>query len=219
MTAINKDLNSVITSMNTLATLSSVEFFKSIPKRILLCTEASDLDCALRLFKLAGTFKGAEFGGFKGKHKHRPNVDGFIPSRKSIIQRCADLRDIAASWKIYHNDAKSVPIPEDMIEMQTICYIDPPYVGTENVYLNKLSRKDVIEIALLWSAKGASVMISEAEPIEELRVLGWEVVNISDVRVGQARKNSKINSEFITYLLATPPSQGKSKNKFSKYNQ
>ena len=85
----------------------------------------------------------------------------------------------------------------------TICYMDPPYVGTTQ-YANHLGRADVVAIARRWAAAGATVCISEAEPIPDLVGDGWEVADITGRRKGQRRTFSKQQSEYLTIKRATP---------------
>lgn len=85
----------------------------------------------------------------------------------------------------------------------TVVYIDPPYVGTTQ-YANKLPRADVIALARRWADAGATVCISEAEPIHELVADGWEVADITGRRRGQRRTFSKQQSEYLTIKRTTP---------------
>lgn len=85
----------------------------------------------------------------------------------------------------------------------TVVYIDPPYVGTTQ-YANKLPRADVVALARRWADAGATVCISEAEPIPELVTDGWEVADITGRRKGTRRTFSKQQSEYLTIKRATP---------------
>lgn len=71
-------------------------------------------------------------------------------------------------------------------------------------YANKLPRADVIALARRWADAGATVCISEAEPIPELVADGWEVADITRRRKGQRRTFSKQQSEYLTIKRATP---------------
>jgi hypothetical protein len=84
----------------------------------------------------------------------------------------------------------------------TICYMDPPYVGTTG-YASDLPRAEVVRLARAWADAGAWVVISEQEPIPELMADGWHAVDITDTRRGQKRTFSKQQREWLT--LSKPP--------------
>jgi hypothetical protein len=84
----------------------------------------------------------------------------------------------------------------------TVAYMDPPYVGTTG-YGHDLPRSEVVALARRWSAAGAMVAISEAEPIADLVAEGWHAVRIDGERKGQARTFSKQKDEWLT--LSRPP--------------
>lgn len=138
-------------------------------------------------------------GGFKGLHCLRPSVDGFIPSRSSLSATIEAAEPITA---VILPDARATD-PWPSLPPGTVVYIDPPYVGTTQ-YANKLPRADVIALARRWADAGATVCISEAEPIPDLVADGWEVADITGRRKGQRRTFSKQQSEFLTIKRATP---------------
>jgi hypothetical protein len=91
----------------------------------------------------------------------------------------------------------------------TVAYMDPPYVGTTG-YGHDLPRSEVVALARRWSAAGAMVAISEAEPIGDLVAEGWHAVRIDGERKGQARTFSKQKDEWLTLSNAptwTPTTQ------------
>jgi len=93
----------------------------------------------------------------------------------------------------------------------TVAYMDPPYVGTTG-YGHDLPRSEVVALARRWSAAGAMVAISEAEPIGDLVAEGWHAVRIDGERKGQARTFSKQKDEWLTLSNAptwTPTTQGR----------
>ncbi|NBW77150.1 MAG: hypothetical protein EBR34_15350 [Sphingomonadaceae bacterium] len=81
-------------------------------------------------------------------------------------------------------------------------YLDGPYENTTQ-YANLLPRAEQIALARRWAAAGATVAISEAEPIPELVADGWHAVRIDGERVGQKRTFSKQQTEWVT--LNRPP--------------
>ena len=107
-------------------------------------------------------------------------------------------------------DARGIePGPE--LPAGTVAYMDPPYVGTTG-YGHDLPRSEVVALARRWSAAGAMVAISEAEPIGDLVAEGWHAVRIDGERKGQARTFSKQKDEWLTLSNAptwTPKTQGR----------
>jgi hypothetical protein len=84
----------------------------------------------------------------------------------------------------------------------TVAYTDPPYLGTTG-YGHDLPRSEVVALARRWAAAGATVAISEAEPIADLTVEGWHAVRVDGERVGSKRTFSKQQAEWLT--LSRPP--------------
>jgi hypothetical protein len=84
----------------------------------------------------------------------------------------------------------------------TVAYMDPPYVGTTG-YGHDLPRSEVVALARRWAAAGATVAISEAEPIADLTAEGWHAVRIDGERMGQKRTFSKQQAEWVT--MNRPP--------------
>ena len=104
-------------------------------------------------------------------------------------------------------DARDVHPPA--LPPGTVCYMDPPYVGTTG-YASDLPRSEVVTLARRWHAAGARVCISEAEPIPELVSDGWHTVRIDGERQGQKRTFSRQQAEWLTLSEAPawrPPVQ------------
>lgn len=146
---------------------------------------------AAHLMVVASTYGGFETGGFKGRHKLRPNVDGFIPSRRALAMRVRSLC-IPKNLRVVHGNA------EDIEPYGACVYIDPPYRGTTK-YLADFPREAVVSTALRWWRAGSRVVVSEAEPIKELVENGWKIREISSQRRGQVRTNSRRASEWLTF--------------------
>lgn len=79
-----------------------------------------------------------------------------------------------------------------------VVYFDPPYRGKTG-YQHDLPRADVVTIARRWADAGALVIVSEAEPVAEL---GWECMEISAARRGNARTYGA-TAEWLT--MSRPP--------------
>jgi hypothetical protein len=91
----------------------------------------------------------------------------------------------------------------------TVAYMDPPYVGTTG-YGHDLPRSEVVALARRWADAGATVAISEAEPIGDLTAEGWHAVRVDGERRGQKRTFSKQQAEWVTMNRPpawTPPEQ------------
>lgn len=80
----------------------------------------------------------------------------------------------------------------------SVVYIDPPYAETTG-YGDTLPREEVVEFALRMNERPhVFVMVSEAEPIQELIDLGWKAVKISEGRGGESSFKSK-KEEWVTH--------------------
>ena len=101
---------------------------------------------------------------------------------------------------LIHPDARDIDPPA--LPPGTVVFCDPPYVNTTG-YAHDLPRAEVVALARRWAAAGATVAISEAEPIPELVAEGWHAVRIDGERVGQKRTFSKQQQEWVT--LSRPP--------------
>lgn len=81
-------------------------------------------------------------GGFKGEHKLRPSVDGFIPARPSLIRRIVAL---AGRWR---DVEVRLGLAEDVVfGPDDIAYLDPPYPGKQGYD----GDTNTPAIALTWS--------------------------------------------------------------------
>ena len=79
----------------------------------------------------------------------------------------------------------------------TVAYIDPPYQNTTQ-YANLFPREQWLPIVRAWAAAGATVCVSEAEPIPDLVAEGWHAVEITGTRRGQKRTFSAQQAEWLT---------------------
>lgn len=84
-----------------------------------------------------------------------------------------------------------------------VVYIDPPYRGTTG-YAHAFPRSEWLPVVRQWAAAGALVVVSEAEPIDDLLDDRWHAVEITGERVGQKRTFSKQQREWLT--MSRPPS-------------
>ncbi len=134
-------------------------------------------------------------GGFKGKHKLRPNVDGFIPSRSSLVSRIRSFPEIDAVCVV--GDARELEIPK-----KSIVYLDPPYAETTG-YGNSFTREDLLLLVERYREfQPLLIAISEKEPI---MVDGARHVNLTKRRRGQTRMSlTKSSNEWLTIIEGSP---------------
>jgi site-specific DNA-adenine methylase len=85
------------------------------------------------------------------------------------------------------------------LEPEGWIYLDPPYARQTGYGPDDLTRSQVVEMARAWRSKGTRVIVSEAEPIQEL---GWPSRSL-ELETHQGKKHrrfgSKTRSEYITY--------------------
>lgn len=156
-------------------------------------------DAARWLLVTAGSRGGV--GGFKGSHKLRPNVDGFIPSIPSLIRRIEamqieegvfEVRDSFAWWQN--------PIKDSYV------YLDPPYEGAtgygavtaESEFTVPVSSLPVSLIAEKWAKVAHVVAVSE----RKRKLLPWRVVDLTKRRKGQARISLTRSTRELLYVSA-----------------
>jgi len=144
-----------------------------------------------------------ERGDFGAKRPPESFLADSVPWGSGSLPSLADL-----TWPptIVSNADVSTVEPGTLPE-GTVCYMDPPYANTTG-YQAKLPREKVLEVAQRWADAGATVCVSEAEP---LPLPGWHHVEITECRVGQRRTFSKQKREWLTLNRApawVPGKQG-----------
>lgn len=92
-------------------------------------------------------------------------------------------------------DARDIPVE---VEEPTVVYIDPDYVNATGYPNGELPRPDLVDLSMRWASKGALVMISEAEPIEELTKRGWEAIQIASPNPTNASPFKSKKPEWVT---------------------
>lgn len=143
---------------------------------------------AMFLIHMAGARGG--IGGFKGRHLRRPNVDGFIPNRKSLVDRVKNWR-AEGDVQIIQSRVEDVVPP-----MGAKVYMDPPYIGRQQ-YNNK-SSTDVLSVARKWHEAGNEVFVSEAIPLD---IPGAIHIDLTENKKGQKRRSLTTDDrEWLTIL-------------------
>ena len=90
-----------------------------------------------------------------------------------------------------------LPSGDPDLDRNTVVFLDPPYVDTSG-YGFDFGRREVVRLALRWASAGATVAISEAEPIGPLVRLGWSVVDLTAKASGSRTQFSKQQREILT---------------------
>lgn len=128
--------------------------------------------------------------GYEGGENFN-EIDPLGPSLLRAVQSAPRMRSVSVV-----SDAALV-VPEG----RTCAFFDPPYRGTTGYSGGKLSRDEVVDIARKL-VRGAAVIISEAEAIDELVDDGWrcQLIRGSD-RTDQRQKFRKSSSaqEWVTF--------------------
>lgn len=113
------------------------------------------------------------------------------PMIPSLVRRLEEL-DFPSTFRCFFERARPVPSGA-----KTAVYLDPPYRGSTPYPNGSLLREEVVALALAYAGSGATVLVSEAEPLEELTRLGWNVVEIQPPRTDGSPFKGK-QSEYVT---------------------
>ena len=107
-------------------------------------------------------------------------------------------RALAHRLTAHHGDTHALLdlLPADLTGY--VVYLDPPYVGC-TPYAAACSREMVLELARVYRARGAIVVISEGEPMP---LEGWHTVDLAAARATK-RWTAKQKAEWLT--MSHPP--------------
>jgi len=134
-------------------------------------------------------------GGFKGAHKLRPSVEGFIPTLDSL-QRRISLFPALDHVEVIHANAEAVPpMPGARV------YLDPPYVGTQVYGGPAPSVEAVCELARQWRDEGALVGVSYNRRLDTYAagLPEWRALDLTERRRGQVRRSlTRTRDEWLT---------------------
>ena len=164
-----------------------------------LCGRAEEVDVgevAGWLYWRARTYPGAENSEFRPEWDASIKADGVARGSQLPRPALAAAADVlpALPATVYAGPAEDVQ-PRDFASGECVVYIDPPYQGTTG-YAHSFDRPAVLAVARRWHEAGATVCISEAEPLH----LGaeWHHAEITDARRGQRRTFSRQQREWLT---------------------
>jgi len=125
-------------------------------------------------------------------------VKPMIPSLIGVLGQMQELG--WPSTRVSQLSAEEVLFPRGRLPV--VAYIDPPYVDTTTYPNGDLDRAAVVELALRWADAGATVIVSEREPITELHDHGfasWMMRVPSD----DGKPFQSKDAEVVTYRTAT----------------
>lgn len=160
--------------------------------------EVARWSCGM-LWTVAGTWP---VGGFCGPGHVSASGKVPFPSGTTYQRHIAARYDRVPSGlpATIADDARAIDPPQ--LPPGVVVYIDPPYLDTTG-YAHDFPRSEWVPLVRAWKASGATVCISEAEPIPDLIAEGWHAVEITNERKGQKRTFSKQQAEWLT--LSDPP--------------
>ena len=159
------------------------------------------------LFVAGGSMMGDGSGAFGGNLEGWQNGEhGAGTSKRPLLDRLPDATGRIASrgWPPVCVSPRIPTAAEVSAAIGTpgdlegcIVYIDGPYENTTG-YGHELPRDEQVKIALDFAGAGATVALSEAEPIPALTGAGWHATEITEGRVGSKRTFSAQKNEWIT---------------------
>lgn len=144
------------------------------------------------LIWMAGARGG--IGGYKGAHKLRPSVDGFIPTRASLVRRLREFK-VAGTACVLCVDVSTL---DAHAFSPAVVYFDPPYTGRQGYRATLAEPAEAL--AGRWRAAGHRVVVSEARPLAGAN----DALEITALRRGQSRRSLTTNhAEWLSIYTPT----------------
>lgn len=152
-----------------------------------------DTALALQHWSFSGKGPAAGYGGPGDLSKIDPRwlCRNETISLRKVAKRLLDTRGI--SFELHTDGASLSPMP-------AVCYIDPWYVGTTTDAQN-LGRDEVVRVALAWREAGATVLVSEGEPVFPLVKAGFSFQELRAPSGHHTTFRAK-KREFLTFWRA-----------------
>ena len=156
-----------------------------------------------------GTWRSPGYNKDSAEGSHRDTFGKINPMIPQLIILLSSWKK-TLNWDLIEDKSGQPLIKTSMIDARdilvvvdgiTVIYIDPDYVNATGYPNGSLPRPDLIELAIKWAEAGALVMISEAEPIQELVDLGWEAVMIAGPN---PTNNSPFKSKKPEWVTVSP---------------
>lgn len=147
----------------------------------------------LQRLAFSGKAVGSAGGAWKSPGFNPTSAYGVQATERfgAIRPQVPAMADLLETWPhhldgIFVSGSHETCWPDCVAPLPRRCvYLDPPYVNTTPYPDGSLPREEVVELALAWEESGASVLISEAEPVQELVEIGWTAEKIDASRAHQ----------------------------------
>lgn len=95
-------------------------------------------------------------------------VKPMIPSLVRVLEGYDRLAEVPGESR-----SAAAPLPAGPVDRPTVVYVDPPYAGSTRYPNGDLARAEVEALASAWRDAGATVLVSESEPLPGLVRAGW----------------------------------------------
>jgi len=129
-------------------------------------------------------------GGFKGKHKLRPSVRGFIPTLASLRSRVISLKLDERRFDIRCCKAEDI----EPVRGATV-YLDPPYADCQSYAGGGAAGSAALAVFQRWSSAGCRVALSERRSSLDLDA---ERIDLTTARRAQFRRSmTRSSQEFL----------------------
>ncbi len=139
-------------------------------------------------------FNSSSAYGLPGTERFGP-VNPMIPSLIRVLEGYGERFGTEATVQSRRAVAAA---PTAGVAGPTFVYIDPPYLETTAYPNGKMSREEVVALALAWHEAGAAVVVSEADPLPALVEEGWQTAQLYSGRQDTSPFRGK-QEEWVTF--------------------
>jgi site-specific DNA-adenine methylase len=88
---------------------------------------------------------------------------------------------------------------DETLGKDTVVYLDPPYEHSTPYPNGSMTHAEVVDLATRWQSTGASVVVSESKPLQELVDQGWKTLRLHTGRTDTSPFKGK-HEEWVTYF-------------------
>lgn len=124
-------------------------------------------------------------------------TDRFGQVKPMVPSLIGALRGYDALLPIPTTGVRGPAMPPTTSVERTLVYLDPPYANSTRYPMGNLDRPGLVALATAWHEAGATVVISEGEPVGELVALGWRQTLLDGGRKDTSRFRGK-QAEWLT---------------------